>query len=461
MIKLTTLSSRLTLWYSGIFTLLLAVNFFFFYFTFDSILLKQIDEDLIEDIEEFQQLLEKEGIDGVAAEIQREKMELSNSDNSFVQVLDRRGKPIYTTINQSLPELSIPAEKLTQAFISREPLLYDSFLFGEDEVSRVMLAAINDDLILHIAESMEEKQELLELIQIIILSIFVIGIPIVSMVGWLMSRKATRGINAISEIAKEIEINALDKRVSAKMWGDEIEDLATTFNSMLDRIRDLIVEMRELTDNVAHDLRSPLTRIRVIAESAVSKTMSADAYQHSAADIIDECDRLMEMINASLDLAELESGAAHIQREKVNFTQMIEDACEFFAPLAEEKNISLTFVRHKQEYIYGDVQKLQRMLANLIDNAIKYTDIGGIVELTVEGNKTRVILTVKDSGIGIPEAEQSKIFDRFYRCDQARLEKGCGLGLNFARAVAVAHGGGISLSSRYKKGSQFQVSLRA
>ncbi|MEP1741614.1 MAG: HAMP domain-containing sensor histidine kinase [Kangiellaceae bacterium] len=460
MIKLTTLSSRLTLWYSGIFSLFLAINFAVFYFSFESVLLNQTDEDLIEDIEEFQQLLEEEGLDGIASEIRREQMELSDSESSFVRILDRAGTPLYTTNTEGWSSLVISKEELSKVFESRKPVLYDLYSNDEEDLSRAMYAPINDELVLHIAESMEEKEELIELIQIIILSVSLIGLPIASAVGWLMSRKATKGINAISKIAKEIEINALDNRVSAEMWGDEIKNLANTFNAMLDRIRDLIVEMRELTDNVAHDLRSPLTRIRVIAESALSKTMTSDDYKDSAADIIDECDRLMEMINASLDLAELESGAAYLHREKINFTQMIEDACEFFTPLAEEKNIVLIFEPKETKFIRGDVQKLQRMLANLLDNAIKYTNQGGSVKLNIAHESDRIRLTISDTGIGIPESEQAKVFDRFYRCDQARLEKGCGLGLNFARAVAVAHGGEISLSSTYKQGSSFSVSLR-
>ena len=202
-----------------------------------------------------------------------------------------------------------------------------------------------------------------------------------------------------------------------------------------------------------------LARIRVIAESSVSMEKSTAEYKNSAADVIEECDRLMEMINASLDLAELEAGAANISKRKVDLRQLTSDAYELFHPMAEDKQIHLQLNQSPECYVLGDIQSLQRMLANLLDNAIKYTPKDGFINIDIQLLNDSVKLLVADTGIGIPKEEQHKVFERFYRCDENRLKKGCGLGLSFARAVAKAHGGDILLSSEYGKGSIFCVSL--
>ena len=167
----------------------------------------------------------------------------------------------------------------------------------------------------------------------------------------------------------------------------------------------------------------------------------------------------MQMINATLDLAEVESGSANYVEQEINVSQLAEDACELFQPVADEKNIKLSFKHGANCKIRGNLQSLQRMLANLLDNALKYTPSDGevCVELHKENNK--VTFSVSDTGLGIPEADQPKIFDRFFRYDQSRSQDGCGLGLSFARAVARAHGGDISLISKPGQGSTFKITL--
>ena len=143
----------------------------------------------------------------------------------------------------------------------------------------------------------------------------------------------------------------------------------------------------------------------------------------------------------------------------MNLTQLVEDACELFHPLTEEKNIHLSFNEQSDYFVRGDKQNLQRMISNLLDSAIKYTKQEGFVNIDFTADRNNINLIIADTGIGIAKTEQNKIFDRFYRCDQTRLERGCGLGLSFARAVARSHGGDISLNSEFEKGSSFRVSL--
>ncbi|WOH36089.1 ATP-binding protein [Thalassotalea fonticola] len=461
MIKFSTLSARLTLWYSLAYALLIGGIFAIFFVAFNSILSARLDEDLVEDIEEFQQILQVEGLAGLKSEIAREAMEEGASDSEFIRMLDYQGNNLFSTNLSKWPSLKTDPKLLEQAKAADKPVLY---IYEDDDIDediRALYGVINQDYIVHIGESLEANEELNELFLVLIVALFFIGMPMALFVGFLMSKKAVSGINKISRIANDIDVHELDKRVSGEMWGDEIQQLANTFNTMLDRISDLVQEMKALTDNVAHDLRSPLARIRVIAETSLSQLSTIEEHKDASADIIEECDRLIHMINATLDLAEMEAGAATINMTAVNFSKLINDACDLFQPLAEEKLITIKMNIIESCYVTGDEEKLQRMLANLLDNAIKYTDKNGQINVELSNGGSHINLLVKDSGIGIPEEEQGKIFERFYRCDQSRLQRGCGLGLSFARAVVKTHGGKIEVESIRGQGSCFRVLLQA
>jgi signal transduction histidine kinase len=245
-----------------------------------------------------------------------------------------------------------------------------------------------------------------------------------------------------------------------KTRGDEIDQLAMTFNQMLDRIQTLVTEIKEMSDNIAHDLRSPITRIRGIAEVTLTNGKSMDEYENMAASTIEECDRLLDMINTMLMISKTESGVDKLSRQEINLAGLIREACELFEPTAEDKRVTLSCDAPNESHLIGDNRMIQRMLSNLLDNAIKYTPSGGKVNVSVsENEKGDVIITVKDTGVGISPNDLPRIFDRFYRCDQSRSNSGIGLGLSLARAIARAHGGEITATSTPNQGSTLTVTL--
>jgi heavy metal sensor kinase len=279
-------------------------------------------------------------------------------------------------------------------------------------------------------------------------------------VGWFMARRAVSGIEAVTRTAQKISGGSLQERVPVKPGGDEIDQLATTFNQMVDRIQTLVTEIKEMSDNIAHDLRSPVTRIRGTAEVTLTTGKSLDDYANMAASTIEDCDRLLDMINTMLLISKTEAGVEKLSRQEIDLAALVRGACELFAPVAEEKRVSLTCAAAEPTPIAGDARMLQRMLSNIVDNAVKYTPPGGKVEVSLAASeRPDIIVTVKDTGVGISAADLHRIFQRFYRCDHSRSQPGTGLGLSLARAIARAHGGDITVTSTVNQGSTFIITL--
>jgi signal transduction histidine kinase len=192
---------------------------------------------------------------------------------------------------------------------------------------------------------------------------------------------------------------------------------------------------------------------------ALTSGESMDEYENMAANTIEECDRLLAMIETMLDISELEAGAGNLAMTAVDMTGVVEEACELFQPLAEDKGIAVVVHASTGALVNGDIHRLQRMVANLLDNAIKYTPPAGTVMVSTDGDESRVFVEVKDTGIGISGEDFSHIFERFYRCDPSRSDAGVGLGLSLVMAIARTHAGDVAVTSSPGRGSTFTVSL--
>jgi len=278
-------------------------------------------------------------------------------------------------------------------------------------------------------------------------------------VGWFTARRAVSGVEAVTRTARKISGGTLEERVPVKKRGDEVDQLAITFNQMLDRIQVLLTEIKDMNNHIAHDLRSPIARIRGTAEVALTAGKSLNDYENLAATTIEECDRLLEMINTMLMISKTEAGVEELIREEIHLSRFVREACELFQPSAEDQGVALSCHAPDEIRVSGDARMIQRMLSNLMDNAIKYTAPGGAVTVSLSEKNARVLVSVKDTGCGIAPGDLPRIFDRFYRGDQSRSKPGFGLGLSLARAIARAHGGDITAASIPGQGSTFTVTL--
>jgi heavy metal sensor kinase len=278
--------------------------------------------------------------------------------------------------------------------------------------------------------------------------------------GFLITRQAMVGVQRVTQTAQAIGQGDLSRRVTLRHQGREIEDLAHAFNEMLSRIQILIKELKEVTTNIAHDLRSPLTSIRGMAEAALQDPGDMETFQDTHGRIVAECDRLINIINTMLDMAAMDTGTIELPQTTVDITALVQGACTLFRPVADDKAICLHLNNSiKTVHVRGSKENLQRVVSNIIDNAIKFTPEGGRITVDIIAKDSQVSISVQDTGIGISPEYQQRIFDRFFRVDPSRTTDGNGLGLSLAQSIIKAHGGQITVESEEGKGSRFTIVL--
>jgi signal transduction histidine kinase len=265
-----------------------------------------------------------------------------------------------------------------------------------------------------------------------------------SLGGAAMSRKLLSRVEQVNRTSERVMAGNLSDRVPLDGAGDEFDQLAANLNRMLDQIERLMLSMREVTDNVAHDLKTPLSRLRARLELALLGPPEAGAEGEAIRAAIEEADRLLATFNALLSIAEAESGARRAEAGPLDLAALAAAAAELYEPVAEEKGFSLSLATESGVTIRGDHHLLSQALANLFDNALKYAG-GGAIEIRVRRDDGRAILEVCDHGPGIPEADRDSVFNRFVRLEPSRSTPGNGLGLSLVRAVAQLHDGSVLL----------------
>ena len=447
---------RLTILYAVAFTVLAAIGFSIFYYRIYAVTMEGLDLELLDKTRKYADLTKEAGLEGALPEI-AEEVKFEDPQEGFYRLFNFKGDILFTTdmtiwgaINRKDILLKMQNEGLSYAFQTQT--------FEErDDKARMITAIVGPDTVLQIGESLEEVDEYLDIF-LELVSILVISLIIVSaIIGWLLARRATIDMQEVTETAEEIANGSYDRRVKVKGRYREIERLSAAFNSMLDRIQSLLNSMKEINDNIAHDLRSPLARIRGIAEMSLLKEKSIDAYKEMAASTIEECDTLIGIINTMLDITEAEAGVNGVEAEEFELVAIIREACEIFRPITEEKKINLKTDLPESLMVMSNKKKMQRIILNLLENAIKYTPADGTITVSAAAQNGEIRIDFEDTGMGISENDLSHIFERFYRCDRSRSLGGVGLGLSLVKAYTESMNGTIHVESTLKKGSRFTL----
>lgn len=455
------LALRLTIWYALIFAASSLLAFAVAYVLIARFVAERTDDELLQDLDEYAIHWRQEGIARVTEEM-RSDTQGKDARKTYFRLWGADGRELAATDLAAWPELArVSRQQLLDA--GPEPQLRTRAMASRDAPVRTVIGSVGPGVWLEIGQSLEDSQEFQrEILRGFLLSlglVLLLGGPI----GWFMARRALHGVREVTRTASEIADGALDRRVPIGTAGDELDQLARTFNAMLDRIQSLIIGMRDMADNLAHDLRSPLGRVRACAEMSLVNGQASGqangAHESWAVNTIEECDRLLQMLDTTLDIAEADSGAAKLKLDRVDLAELVLKASELFQTVAEDRQIDIATRVPEHCWIEGDRQRLQRVIANLLDNALKYTPAGGAVRIALSEQAQRVLLTIEDTGIGITAEDLPRIFQRFYRGDPSRSRQGIGLGLSLALAFVRAHGGDITVTSARGQGSTFCVVL--
>jgi signal transduction histidine kinase len=330
----------------------------------------------------------------------------------------------------------------------------------DGEMLEVATVVLPDGARLTVGKNSEERQDFLEQMRNVLAAMLVVVVVTGFAVGGFLSLRALRPLQDFLVLLRAIiATGRLNARAPVMGRGDELDKLGLLFNTLLDRIQLLIIGMRNTLDDVAHDLRTPMTRLRGTAEAALQGETSPAALREALAHCVEESDRIMAMLTTLMDISEAETGAMKLETGPVPVEALVRQVMELYGDVAAEKEIGMTAFVPQGLMLTADRNRMLQVLANLLDNALKYTPRGGHVAVSGDRVAGQVVLTVTDTGIGIPVEEIPKIWDRLFRGDKSRSERGLGLGLSLVRAIVLAHRGTVDAENIGPHGARFTVSL--
>jgi two-component system heavy metal sensor histidine kinase CusS len=281
-----------------------------------------------------------------------------------------------------------------------------------------------------------------------------------SLGGYWMSRRALQPVDAITHAAQSISIENLSQRLEVPAAGDELARLSETWNNMLARLEGAVKRLSQFTADASHELRTPITLIRATAELTLRRERSPETYREALRHIIDDSDRTTRLIEDLLLLARADAGLPGLPLDRVELTPLVRDVCEQGQVLAQERQLEISAEAPEQPvYVDANDPALRRLLLLLVDNAVKYTPAGGRITVSVGMESSGATVTVRDTGIGIPDSALPHVFERFYRVDESRNRDagGAGLGLSIAQWIAQRHHASLEAESVVGQGSAFRV----
>jgi signal transduction histidine kinase len=326
-------------------------------------------------------------------------------------------------------------------------------------VLEVATIAVGGGSVLQVGKTSEARNQLLSNFRRALMLGAGVALVIGVAGGMFLTRSTLKPLRDLRDAVRRIlQTGQTDDRVPVYGNEDAVDELSGLFNAMLARITTLIHGMRNALDHVAHDLRTPMTRLRVTAESALA-TNDPVKHREALSDCLEESERVLSMLTTLMDISEAETGTMKLNVSEVGIAQLTKEVVDLYEDTAEDAGVTLAAGVPDELTVPADRDRLRQALANLVDNAIKYTPRGGRVDLSAASDREATVIRVADTGQGIAEQDLPRIFDRLYRGDQSRATRGLGLGLNLVRAYVEAQGGTVTVKSAPGNGSVFEIRL--
>ncbi|MDO6526144.1 sensor histidine kinase [Motilimonas sp. 1_MG-2023] len=362
-------------------------------------------------------------------------VERASQTNNMVLAL-RRNNQVFGNLNH-LPQ-NIPHYPAVLHF----PILATNYL-GEMELKKVMATRLKTPFGTLLVGLIDDSQDALDQsFSTASLSALGAGMIFTLVVGFIFNSRVLHRVRQINRLTAEVKAGRLQARLPISDESDEFDHIAMQINQMLDEIDELIGSVSSVTDNIAHDLRTPLSRLRIRVEDSLSQQSLTDEDLEWRNLLLQELDHIMDTFNAMLELSRLEKGVSGTEHKTCDLASICQDVQDLIQPIAEDKEQKITLTVHDTCQLTGDPNLLFRAIYNLVDNAVKYGPDGTQVDVTIASNG----ITIADNGNGIPEEEFDRVFRRLYRLDKSRNSSGFGMGLSIVKAIVSLHQGQIHLS---------------
>jgi signal transduction histidine kinase len=364
-------------------------------------------------------------------------------------------RPVTELVQEINHELLDGIDSDTEIFLVTAPdghRLTGQLLDGEvsrDErpsSARLLVQRLPNGGMVYVGRDLSEQRAIRQLVLRALEGVMAVSLVLVALGALLLRHQIERRIGGIRHTAREIESGNLQQRIAVS-GDDEFARLGVDINRMLDRIEQLMNGVRHVSNTIAHDLRTPMGRLRARLDEALRREAGLPALTDAARGAIEGIDDLIVMLNKILRIAEAESGVRADTFERVNLNSVVHDMAELYDAAAEQAGVRLAVLSHDAVWAHGDHDLLANAVASLIDNALKYAGRGAVVELAAGADAQRAFITVRDNGPGVAAAELPRLTERFYRVDRARNQPGNGLGLSIVAATATLHGGSFELTN--------------
>jgi heavy metal sensor kinase len=379
----------------------------------------------------------------------------------YFQMRDPRGRhdPGYSA--PPAPKLPLSAEALDNA--SRGISTYETVKDLTQYPVRILTMPVMEGghpvNLVQVGMSLQSVMQTRLRFLIVMAAVLPAGLLLAGLGGWVLVRRALKPVDQMTETAHRIGAEHLAQRVEETGAGDELDRLAKTLNEMLGRLDAAFSQVRRFTADASHELQTPLTILKGELEVALRAPRSPEEYQAVLRSGLEEIDRIAHLVEGLLLLARTEGGVLRMDRQPVDLAQLAEEVLGRLKVVADSRSVELRMGPVKTVSVQGDRAHLMRLLYNLADNGIKYTDPGGRVTLSLQRRRNLAALEVSDTGRGISTEDRERIFQPFFRAPESLPERGVGLGLSIARSIAVAHGGEVLVTSAPGEGSTFTVLL--
>lgn len=459
--KLFRISTKLTLAYSLVLILSSCVLFSFLYLQISKALTSQEYAVLEAKLAEYRNRIELSGL----ADLRKYFDYVEGFDKDailFVMVTSPRGEQLF--IQETTPGLKIESDFLKMEVLKKGAVgsrLAIPEVYGSNEIF-VAMGTLKDGSKLIVANSSERLEARLSRLKKIFWW-FLLPVAVLGFLGGLfLSNRTLKPIRELISTMKKIESGSLSTRVPVGGSYDELEELKVLSNKMLDKIESLVNSLKEAFDHLAHDIRTPVTRLRGRAELALTNEADVETYREALQSCYENSDKILNFLQVLTDITEAENRSRKLKLEKKYIGDLVREMMSLYEMSFEEKNVRVIQKLDTNDWAMVDPRLISRVIANLLDNAFKYTPVGGEVTIETVNQTENVVLRVTDSGPGIAYEEQSLIWQKLYRSDKSRSEYGMGLGLTFVKAVVEAHDGKVFVRSPVKDGhgTEFEVILQ-